>query len=190
MREPLLIVIAAPSGGGKSTVLRRIFAEVEDLAFSISHTTRKPRKGEEHGREYFFLDEPAFRDLIAKDAFLEWAEVHRNLYGTSLAELDRARLLGKDLVLDIDVQGAAQVAKKHPDALSIFLRPPSEEVLKQRLLGRGSESEESVKVRLHNATGEIERAREFKHVVVNDDLDAAVASVRRLIEDERRRRVT
>jgi len=185
MRDPLLIVIAAPSGGGKSTVLRRIFAEVPDLLFSISHTTRAPRKGEEDGREYFFLDPPRFRDLIAKDAFLEWAEVHSNLYGTSRAELERARANGKDLVLDIDVQGAAQIMKSHPQTVSIFLRPPSAEVLRQRLLGRGSESEESVRVRLQNATGEIERAGEFRHVVVNDDLEATISAVRRIIEEER-----
>ena len=185
MSDPLLLVIAAPSGGGKSTVLRRIFVEVPNLLFSISHTTRAPRKGEQHGREYFFVDAAAFRELIAKDAFLEWAEVHSNLYGTSKAELERARANGKDLVLDIDVQGAAQIMKAHPETVSIFLRPPSEEVLRQRLLGRGSESEESVEVRLRNATGEIQRAGEFRHVVVNDDLEATIAAVRRIIEEER-----
>jgi guanylate kinase len=188
MNEPLLLIIAAPSGGGKSTVLRRIFAEVPDLMFSISHTTRSPRKGETHGREYFFSEPPAFRELISKDAFLEWAEVHGNLYGTSRAELDRARDLGKDLVLDIDVQGAAQIMKAHPEALSIFLKPPSADVLRQRLLGRGSESEESVATRLRNATGEIDRAGEFRHVVINDDLETTVANVRRIIEGERAKR--
>ena len=185
MTEPLLIIIAAPSGGGKSTVLKRVFDEVPDLLFSISHTTRGPRPGEESGREYFFVDPPAFRDLIGKGAFLEWAEVHGRLYGTARAELDRARAAGKDLVLDIDVQGAAQIVKAHPGSLSIFLKPPSEEVLRERLRGRGSESEESVTVRLYNATGEIQRASEFRYVVVNDRLDATVETVKRLIEEAR-----
>ena len=188
MTEPLLIIVAAPSGGGKSTVLKRVFAEVPDLLFSISHTTRAPRPGEQDGRDYFFVDEPAFRALIARDAFLEWAEVHGRLYGTSRAELERARAQAKDLVLDIDVQGAAQILRAHPLALSIFLKPPSEEVLKKRLLGRGSESEQSVKTRLQNATGEIGRASEFRHVVVNDRLDETVGAVKGLIEEARQAR--
>ena len=187
MREPLLIVIAAPSGGGKSTVLKRVFAEVEGLLFSISHTTRGPRKGEENGREYFFVDEKAMRDLIAKDAFLEWAEVHGRLYGTSRAELDRARGQGKDLVLDIDVQGAEQVVKAHPGALTIFIKPPSLEVLRARLKGRGTDSPESLTVRIGNAERELARAGEFKHSVVNDDLEAAVREVKAIIAAERTR---
>ena len=185
MREPLLIVIAAPSGGGKSTVLARVFAEVQGLLFSISHTTRPPRKGEENGREYFFVSPERFRSLVAQDAFLEWAEVHGNLYGTTRGELDRARSLARDLVLDIDVQGAAQIVKAYPQALSIFLKPPSEEVLRARLMARGSESEESLAIRLRNARGEIERAPEFQHVVVNDRLDDTVNEVKRLIAEAR-----
>jgi guanylate kinase len=185
MNEPLLIIIAAPSGGGKSTVLKRVFAEVPDLLFSISHTTRAPRKGEQDGREYFFVDEPTMRRLVSEGAFLEWAEVHGRIYGTSRAELDRARKLGKDLVLDIDVQGAAQIMEAHPQTVSIFLKPPSEEVLRERLRARGSESEESLAIRLRNAQGEIARADEFQHVVVNDRLDDAVAAVKRFIEEAR-----
>lgn len=185
MSEPLLIIIAAPSGGGKSTVLKRVFAEVPDLLFSISHTTRAPRKGEQDGREYFFVDETTMRRLVAEGAFLEWAEVHGRVYGTSRAELDRARKLGKDLVLDIDVQGAAQIVKAHPRTVSIFLKPPSEEILRERLRARGSESEESLAIRLRNARGEIERAPEFQHVVVNDRLDDAVAAVKTFIEEAR-----
>jgi guanylate kinase len=187
MSEPLLIIIAAPSGGGKSTVLKRIFAEVPDLMFSISHTTRPPRRGEEDGREYFFIDESRFRELLAQGAFLEWAEVHGRLYGTSRAELDRARAAGKDLVLDLDVQGAAQIVRAYPQALTIFLRPPSMEVLTERLRRRATDSEEVVATRITNATGEIERASEFRHVVVNDDLDRAVLQVRHIIERERGR---
>lgn len=188
MSDPLLIIIAAPSGGGKSTVLRRVFAEVPALQFSISHTTRAPRAGEQNGREYFFVDENTFRASIAEGAFLEWAEVHGRLYGTARAELDRARRDGNDLVLDIDVQGAAQILKAHPEALSIFLRPPSLEVLKECLRGRGSESAESLATRLANAEGELDRASEFRHVVVNDRLDDAVDAVKAIIAEARRAR--
>lgn len=185
MTEPLLIVIAAPSGGGKSTVLGRLFARMNNLLFSISHTTRPPRRGEESGREYFFVDEPHFRSLIERGAFLEWAEVHGNLYGTSRAELDRARDSSRDLVLDIDVQGAEQVVRSHPKALTIFIRPPSLEVLRQRLRGRGTDSDADLAVRLRNAEAELARASEFRHVVVNDDLETAVRDVVRIIEAER-----
>ena len=185
MKEPLLIVIAAPSGGGKSTVLARVFAEVQGLLFSISHTTRPPRKGEENGREYFFVSPERFRSLVAQDAFLEWAEVHGNLYGTTRGELDRARSLSRDLVLDIDVQGAEQVVKSDPNALTIFLKPPSLEVLKARLKGRGTDSPDSLAVRFRNAEIELARAGEFQHVVVNDDLDAAVNEVKAIIAAER-----
>lgn len=185
MKDPLLIIIAAPSGGGKSTVLRRVFAEVADLQFSISHTTRSPRAGEQNGREYFFVDPPAFRALVAEGAFLEWAEVHGRLYGTARAELDRARAAGKDLVLDIDVQGAALILKDHPEALSIFLLPPSLEVLRERLRGRGSESPESLATRLANAEGEMNRASEFRYVVTNDRLDDAVEEVKEIILEAR-----
>ncbi len=185
MTEPLLIVIAAPSGGGKSTVLARIFAEMSGLLFSISHTTRASRKGEENGREYFFVDASRFRELVDRDAFLEWAEVHGRLYGTARAELDRARAQGKDLVLDIDVQGASQIVKAHPSAVTIFLRPPSIEVLGERLRRRGTDTEDVVATRIKNAIGEIERAPEFRHVVVNDDLETTIATVKRIIETER-----
>lgn len=190
MREPLLIVIAAPSGGGKSTVLARVFAEVQGLLFSISHTTRPPRKGEENGREYFFVSPERFRSLVAQDAFLEWAEVHGNLYGTTRGELDRARSLARDLVLDIDVQGAEQVVKSDPKALTIFLKPPSLEVLRARLKGRGTDSAESLAVRIRNAEIELARAGEFQHVVVNDDLDTAVGEVKAIIAAERAKKTS
>lgn len=181
MNDPLLIILAAPSGGGKSTVLKRVFSEVPNLLFSISHTTRPPRAGEQNGREYFFVDENTMRALIARDAFLESAEVHGKIYGTSRAELDRARALGKDLVLDIDVQGAGQILKAYPAALSIFIQPPSLDVLSERLRGRGTETEESLGLRLRNAEGELARASEFRHVVLNDRLDDAVREVKEII---------
>lgn len=187
MKDPLLIVIAAPSGGGKSTVLERVFAELSGLRFSVSHTTRPPRKGEQNGREYFFVDETQFQDLAAKGAFLEWARVHGNLYGTSRAELERARAAGQDLVLDIDVQGADQVVGAHPSAVTIFLRPPSLEVLRKRLSGRGTDAEDALAVRMRNAETELARVPEFRHVVVNEDLEEAVRGVKEIIISERSR---
>lgn len=181
MNDPLLVIIAGPSGGGKSTVLKRVFSEVPNLLFSISHTTRTPRAGEQNGREYFFVEEATMRTLITRGAFLEWAEVHGKLYGTSRAELDRARALGKDLVLDVDVQGAEQILKAYPAALSIFLMPPSLEVLRERLRGRGTETEESLAIRIKNAGGELSRASEFRHSVTNDRLEDAVSEVKHII---------
>jgi guanylate kinase len=173
-REPLLIVVAAPSGGGKSTVLRAVFREIPGLMFSVSHTTRRARPGEEDGREYHFVTEPEFRQLVAEGAFLEWAEVHSRLYGTSRSELARARAAGCDLVLDIDVQGAEQVVRAHPESLTIFLMPPSIEVLEDRLRSRASESSEALAIRLSNARREMARAGEFRHVVVNDRLEDTI----------------
>lgn len=183
--EPRLIVVAAPSGGGKSTILARVFAAVDGLTFSISHTTRRPRLGEQDGREYHFVDEGAFRKLVASDAFLEWAEVHGRLYGTASSEVDRARALRKDLVLDIDVQGAEQVRRRRPDAVSIFFMPPSLEVLEDRLTRRGSDSGESLSTRLANAKIEIARAHEFQHIIVNDTLDHAVEQTIAIIRASR-----
>lgn len=187
MKEPLLIVVAAPSGGGKSTVLARVFAELPGLRFSVSHTTRAPRAGEQDGREYYFVDPMGFKKRVEEGAFLEWAEVHGKLYGTSRAELDRARADSQDLVLDIDVQGARNVLLAYPKAVTIFLKPPSFEVLKARLSARGTESAEALAVRLRNAEAELERAGDFRHLVVNDDLDAAVTAVKQIVEDERAR---
>ncbi|MBK5255199.1 MAG: guanylate kinase [Vicinamibacteria bacterium] len=185
MSEPLLIVVAAPSGGGKSTVLARVFAEVPRLLFSISHSTRAPRKGEQNGREYFFVTQDEFKAMAARDAFLEWAEVHGNLYGTSRTEIERARSMGHDLVLDIDVQGAEQVLRSHPSALTVFLKPPSIEVLKARLRGRGTDSAQALAVRIANAEREVARCSEFRYVVVNDELGDTVRQVREIIEAER-----
>lgn len=184
-RDPLLIVVAAPSGGGKSTVLRAVFREVRGLMFSVSHTTRRPRPGEQEGREYHFVTEPDFRQLVSEGAFLEWAEVHSRLYGTSRSELARARAAGCDLVLDIDVQGAEQVVRAHPDSLTIFLMPPSIEVLEERLRNRASESAEALEIRLANARREMARAREFRHVVVNDRLEDTIGKTVDIIQAAR-----
>jgi guanylate kinase len=133
-----LIVVSGPSGTGKSTVLQRVLARVPNLRFSVSHTTRGPRPGERDGVEYFFVDDAAFEQMVAEDRFLEWAPVHARRYGTSRGEVDRAERDGVDLLLDLDVQGAAQVRRQHADAVTVFILPPSYEALERRLNGRGA----------------------------------------------------
>ena len=151
-----LFVISAPSGAGKSTLLKRLLAEVPNLAFSVSHTTRAPRPGESNGREYHFVDRPTFARMRDDQAFLEWAEVHGNLYGTSRAAIEAQQAKGLDVFLDIDVQGARQLRDcGHPGAIFLFIAPPSWAELEKRLRGRGTDPEETVQLRLNNARREM-----------------------------------
>jgi guanylate kinase len=184
-RQPSLIVISAPSGTGKSTVLGRILREVEGLRFSVSHTTRGPRPGEQDGVQYYFVGRDVFEAMIREDRLLEWADVHGQLYGTAKAEYDQACAVGKDLVLDIDVQGAAQVRTRFAGALSIFILPPSFQDLEKRLRGRGQDSEESVARRLKNAHREISRYKDYDYVVVNEDVETCTNAVKSIIQSAR-----
>ncbi len=169
---PLLLIVSSPSGAGKTTLTGRLRAEIADLRFSVSHTTRQARKGEEDGREYHFIDRAAFQKLIAGDQFLEWAEVHDNLYGTAQAELERASD-ARGIIFDIDHQGARQIKSARPDAVAVFILPPSMETLQKRLRGRASEDEETVQRRFRVAREEIAHYGLFDYVLVNDDLDEA-----------------
>lgn len=188
--RPLLLIISSPSGAGKTTLTARLLAEVKGLTFSISHTTRKPRANETNGKEYHFVSRPEFEQLIAEDAFLEWAEVHGNLYGTSKAEIERRRG-DRGIVFDIDHQGARQIKCSAPDAVAVFILPPSMTVLEQRLRGRASEDEETVQRRFNAAKREIEHYGLFDYVLVNEQLDEATRKLISifLAEECRRSRV-
>lgn len=181
-----LFVISAPSGAGKSTILKKLLAAVPNLAFSVSHTTRTPRPGENNGREYHFVDRPTFEGMRADQAFLEWAEVHGNLYGTSRAAIEAQQAKGIDVFLDIDVQGARQLRDcGHPGAVFLFIAPPSWAELEKRLRGRGTDSEETVRLRLDNARLEMEDAEGYDYLVINDQLDEAVEVLRAVVIAER-----
>lgn len=164
-----LFIISSPSGGGKGTLIREVLKEVADVGYSISFTTRQPRVGERHGREYFFVTPGEFERMREAGEFLEWAQVHNNFYGTSRREVERRISAGRDVILEIDVQGAASIKNVMTDAVTIFIMPPSFQTLVERLEKRGSEKETDLAVRLLNARGEVERYREFDFIIVNDD---------------------
>jgi guanylate kinase len=185
----ILFIISAPSGSGKSTLVSQLRTLVEGLDFSISYTTRAPRGSEEDGREYHFTTRETFEAMIAKGEFLEWAQVFGNYYGTALSALAHAKSEGKDLLLDIDVQGAMQVMQKLPAAVSIFILPPSPQVLERRLRNRSEAehvtAEDVIARRLAEAQKELDRVGEYKYALVNDVLDDAVAEMRAVVLTER-----
>lgn len=186
-REPNVIIVSAPSGTGKSSVVAGVLRAVPDLRFSVSHNTRAPRPGEREGVDYHFVDRSRFEQLVREGAFLEWAEVHGDLKGTAGTELDRARAEAVDLLLDLDVQGAEQVRRKLPETHSIFILPPSFSDLETRLRGRGHDAEQAIRRRLENARRETARFREYDYLVVNEDLEASVNAVKCIIQAIRQR---
>jgi guanylate kinase len=183
-----VIVISAPSGAGKSTLIGRLLQSLPGLMFSVSHTTRPPRPGEKDGREYFFVSEAQFQRMIAARRFVEWAKVYGNYYGTSLGELRHAQRAGRDILLDIDVKGHSQVKRKLPEAVSIFLLPPSFAELKRRLKHRHSDAPEVISRRLAQARVEVHRWEEYDYVVVNRELESAAAALQAIITAARHRR--
>jgi guanylate kinase len=188
----ILFLISAPSGSGKSSVVNLLRSEVEDLVFSVSYTTRPPRGSEQEARDYRFSSREEFQRMIDAGEFLEYADVFGNYYGTACKSLTDAFANGKDLLLDIDVQGASQVRAKIPDAVTIFLMPPSPEILAYRLRNRsraeGAVQEEIIRRRLARAREEIENYREYDYILVNDILDRAVGEMVAIVEAERMRR--
>ena len=185
----ILFIISAPSGSGKSTLVSQLRTLVEGVEFSISYTTRATRGSEEDGREYHFTTRDEFERMVRKGDFLEWAEVFGNYYGTAVSALRIAKEHGKDLLLDIDVQGAVQVMKKMPEAVSIFILPPSPEVLERRLRNRSEAenmtSEAVIQKRLAEARNELKQVWDYKYALVNDVLDEAVAEMRAIVLAER-----
>lgn len=181
-------IISAPSGSGKTTLVERLLREVPRLHFSISYTTRPPRGQEQHGREYFFVTREEFQAMIERGELLEWAEVFGYYYGTARRFLEEAREGGNDLLLDIDIQGAAQVKGKIPAAVSVFILPPSRDVLEYRLRHRSQDSEEVIQKRLRNAAREIHGYIRYDYVLINDQLERSAACLRAIVLYERLRR--
>lgn len=186
----LLLILSSPSGAGKTTLTRLLLERCPDLRFSVSHTTRTPRSSEVDGRDYHFVDRVRFLELVAEGAFLEWAEVHGNLYGTSTAEIDRARATTgcAGMIFDIDYQGARQIKSKVSDVLAAFILPPSMQELERRLRGRASETEEAVQRRFAMARREIEHYALFDYIVVNEDVRRASDELAAIVIAERARR--
>ena len=181
------VVLSAPSGAGKTTIARVLVKEIEDVVFSVSATTRPARDHEVDGVDYHFLSEAEFRAMIEADELVEWAEVHGHLYGTSREALQAASEEGRFLILDVDVQGAMQMRDRVPDAVLVFVLPPSADALVERLTERGTEGEDNVTQRIENARVELEQASRFDYVVVNENLDQAIDEVRSIVLAEGRR---
>ncbi|MDA2923458.1 guanylate kinase [Acidobacteria bacterium AH-259-L09] len=176
-----IIVISAPSGSGKTSLTNRVLKEVSGLEFSVSHTTRKPRRGERDGAEYSFVSEKEFQEMVRRDSFLEYAHVHGNLYGTSRAFVDAQLAAGNDVILEIDVQGAMKIKEKNPQAVLIFVLPPSLEVLEARLKGRGSDDESVIDRRLQIAKEELKYYRNYQYVIINREIEESLGKLKSII---------
>lgn len=180
-----LYVVAAPSGAGKTTLVRLLLERAPDVQLSISFTTRAPRPGEQNGREYHFVAVDRFRQMISGDEFLEWAEVHGNFYGTSKTWISEQLAAGHDVLLEIDWQGAQQVRALFPEAIGIFILPPSMDELTRRLTGRGTDAAEVIERRLAAAQAEMRHVGEFDYVIINDQLDQALGDLLAVVRASR-----
>ena len=178
------VILSAPSGGGKTTIARALLARRQDLGYSVSCTTRTPRAGELHARDYYFMTRAEFIAEREKGAFAESAEVHGNLYGTLRSEVERVMAGGRHVVMDVDVQGAVQFQRAFPQAVTIFILPPSAEVLLDRLRARKTESAAQLAARLQSALQELQQVDEYEYVIVNDELERAVSSVESIVDAE------
>ena len=182
MNKGGVFVVSGPSGSGKDTVLKGLFAENPDILFSISSITRAMRPGEKEGEKYNFISREHFEDMIKNDLLLEHNVFVGNYYGTPRVPVEKAVSEGRDIIIEVDVNGAAQIRKKLPEAVTVFIMPPSFEELKRRLVGRGTESEELIEKRLRSALDEIRRAEEYDYIIVNDDAAAASQSLMSVIK--------
>ncbi|NOX20726.1 MAG: guanylate kinase [Nitrospirae bacterium] len=180
-----IFIISAPSGAGKTTLCRMILEQLDDIEFSISYTTRPPRPGEVDGRDYYFVSKDEFMQMVQEEEFIEWAEVHGNLYGTSKKRLLERVSKGIDVLLDIDTQGAAQIKEKGLEAVYIFILPPSLSVLRERLEGRASDSEDVINRRLKKAVEEIAAYKMYNYVIINDKLDEAFELLKAVVLSKR-----
>lgn len=180
-----LFVVAAPSGAGKSSLVKALLELDSHLAVSVSHTTRAPRGQEQHGREYWFVDEPEFRAMIGRDEFFEWAQVHGNLYGTSRKAIEARLMRGEDVVLEIDWQGALQIKRLFQHAVLIFILPPSWDELRQRLQRRGEDGPEVIATRMSNAREEVAQARHFDFVIINSLFETALFDLKTVVHSQR-----
>jgi guanylate kinase len=183
-REGILFVLSAPSGAGKTTLCKRMIDLFDKLGHSVSFTTRPKRGDERDGIDYHFVDVETFRAMIEKDAFVEWAKVHDNYYGTALSTLEEARKQGRDVLLDIDFQGAHQLKQQGVEAVFVFIAPPDMVELERRLRQRGTDSDEVIARRIDNARGELQEARWYDYIVVNDNVDKATGQLQGIIEAE------
>jgi len=180
-----LFVVAAPSGAGKSSLVKALLELDSHLAVSVSHTTRQPRGQEQHGREYWFVDEPTFRAMVERGEFFEWAQVHGNLYGTSRHAIHDRLMRGEDVVLEIDFQGALQIKQLFPHAVLIFILPPSWDELRQRLQRRGEDGPEVISMRMANAREEVAQARHFDFVIINALFETALFDLKTVVHSQR-----
>jgi guanylate kinase len=179
-----LFVVSAPSGAGKTTLCDAARRQLPDLIYSVSSTTRMPRKGEQNGKDYFFVTEAQFRHGIETGQWAEWAKVHDNYYGTAARFIEDHLDAGRDVLMDIDVQGAKQIVHRYPDAVTIFIMTPSMEILRQRIIARGLDSPAVIDKRMTNAEAEIACRNWYRHVLINDDLDATIARLVAILKGE------
>jgi guanylate kinase len=184
-RRGLLFVVSAPSGAGKTTLCKELVALMPGLRHSVSWTTRKPRPGEVHGQDYYFVDEPEFQEMAARNEFAEWARVYGHLYGTPRGALTEMMEKGLDVLLEIDVQGALQIKKKFPDGIYVYIMPPSIEALRIRLMQRGADSAEEIQRRLQKAREEVWSYREYYYIVRNEDMKQALKELEAIVLAER-----
>lgn len=184
----ILFVVSSPSGGGKGTLIQRVLKQGINLSYSVSYTTRAPRNGEVEGREYFFVTPEEFEAMASAGEFLEWAHVHGKLYGTSRHQVSHEVFDGRDIILEVDVQGAASVRELVTDSVSIFILPPSLEILRERLIARGTDSPAELELRLRNAPAELRNYKAFDYVIINDDVVRAAEQLACIVGAERARR--